>query len=99
MPGYLEACEWFRTAGARWFERVTGVAGHVVVSGSHYQSGDHSTPHNDCGNRRHIAFVWHLSPADWDESHGGDLVWLQPYIRFPPSFNTLYLFRGECEWE
>lgn len=30
---------------------------------------------------------------EWDERRGGDLVWCEPYQRFAPRHNTLYLFR------
>ena len=31
--------------------------------------------------------------TEWDQRSGGDFVWCEPYMRFPPSANTLYLFR------
>ena len=137
-PAYHLACHWLQTAGRAWFEQVTGRKGTVTVSASWYRPGDYSTPHNDLGRRRHIAFVWHVAmpasgereasnrhgydaaaaagaaaegaatagaaaagaaaagaaaAAGWDETQGGDFVWCEPYTRFPPTRNTLYLFR------
>ncbi len=91
-PAYVQACRWFETEGLRWFERITGVQGQVVVSASWYREGDYSTPHSDMGRGRRIAFVWHVTP-EWDERDGGDLVWCSPYRRFKPSANTMYLFK------
>jgi hypothetical protein len=93
-PAYHAACKWLQTVGRDWFERVTGRRGTVDVSASWYRPGDYSTPHNDFGRRRHIAFIWHLLPGgEWDECCGGDLVWCEPYFRFRPVHNCLYLFR------
>ena len=94
-PAYHAACAWLQSQGCAWFERVTGLRGEVTVSASWYRPGDHSTPHNDLGRRRVIAFVWHLivAPHTWDERCGGDLVWCEPYSRHPPCHNALYLFR------
>ena len=94
-PAYHAVCLWLQTIGCAWFQQVTGWSGTVSVSASWYRPGDYSTPHNDRGRRRHIAFVWHVCNADaeWDERCGGDFVWCEPYLRFRPSSNSLYLFR------
>ena len=103
-PAYARACTWLQSELRDWFERASGHRGHVTVSASWYKPGDYSTPHNDLGRGRHIAFVWHLAlcgrasghPSDdgtWDQRLGGDFVWCEPYHRFPPSPNALYLFR------
>ena len=93
-PAYHTVCKWLQTVGREWFERVTGRRGRVSVSASWYRPGDYSTPHNDFGRGRHIAFIWHLLSGDeWNECCGGDLVWCEPYFRFPPVHNCLYLFR------
>jgi Rps23 Pro-64 3,4-dihydroxylase Tpa1-like proline 4-hydroxylase len=103
-PAYHRACVWLQTHGRAWFERATGQRGSVTISASWYRGHDYSTPHSDLGRSRHIAFIWHLavpeaftgtegSAHEWDERLGGDLVWCEPYHRFPPTRNALYLFR------
>ena len=49
---YVDACRWFRSHGAAWFEKLTGFKGRVAVSASWYQPGDHSTPHSVPSLRR-----------------------------------------------
>jgi len=97
-PAYHALCRWLESVFGAWCERVTGRRGRVAVSASWYMANDYSTPHNDVGHRRHIAFVWHLArgaggDGGWDERGGGDFVWCEPCARFAPSPNTLYLFR------
>jgi hypothetical protein len=104
-PTYGHFCDWLQTHGRAWFERVAGGPGTVTCSLSWYRPGDYSLPHNDMEmrTRRFFAYVWHLSPpcvretgmetGSWDETLGGDLIWLEPFHRFAPTSNTLYLFR------
>jgi len=90
-PTFVRACAWFEDHFAAWIRHATGLRGSARASASWFAPGDFSSPHNDQDDGNVIAFVWHVTRG-WDERDGGDLVWLDPYLRFPPSENTLYLF-------
>ena len=90
-PSLVRACAWFESYFAGWMKHVTGLNGTARASASWFAPGDFSSAHNDQDDGNVVAFVWHLTRG-WDERDGGDLVWLDPYLRFPPTANTLYLF-------
>ena len=104
-PPALSVCrDIFASHPTRQFiENLTGLpcAGPTSFSASWYQPGDHSTPHNDHvanhrGQRRQVAFVWHLS-KNWRPEWGGSLFWCPTGHYLTPSFNTLYLFNVTAE--
>ncbi|KAL1527512.1 hypothetical protein AB1Y20_008902 [Prymnesium parvum] len=90
-PSYTQALEWFRTSFAQWMHNITHLEGFSTPSASWFRPGDFSSPHNDQDDGNVVAFVWHLTRG-WDERDGGDFVWCDPYLRFAPTANTLYLF-------
>jgi hypothetical protein len=78
----LEEYEGFERAPiARAIGRALGLRSHerIIMNFARYRAGDFLDSHTDhpSGNsayERQRAFVWHLSAASWDESHGGMFV-------------------------
>ena len=69
--------------------------GRTALSGSWYQPGDYSLPHNDLvyhsDERREVAFVWNLTKT-WQADWGGEFYWCKKGRSIAPTFNMLLLF-------
>lgn len=81
------------TSTKRFMARLSGrdCAGELQFGASQYLPGDYSLPHDDAGQSRTVAFVWHLA-KDWQADWGGALFWAQTGSYIRASFNTLTLF-------
>jgi len=85
-------------AGRRFLRTVTGVSDFNFVDGqvTAYKPGDFLTVHDDAAPRtsRRAAYVLNLT-KDWRPDWGGLLIFHDAHelAAWPPSFNTLNLFR------
>lgn len=84
----------FNERSRRWMEELCGrpCDGNGELISTWYMAGDYATLHTDGGNKHSIALVWHLS-RDWQEGWGGDFIWCASGSSFPPTFNSLFMFR------
>ncbi len=82
-----------------WVKDVTGsdASSKVAAGAAHYKAGDYTMPHTDFSDdgtktmTRRVAFVVHMT-KDWDDSLGGDLIFMDPTYHIHPTFNTMTLF-------